>query len=79
MLGEGDRVLETRYIARLCGGGRDGRTKRGSASEVFIPKQEETRRDTLGWSKKSLADGPGLRSLVWSCEAPEIPGIVRAT
>lgn len=74
MLGEGDRVLETRYIARLCvWGGRDGRTKRGSASEVFIPKQEETRRrDTLVWSKKSLADEPPrLRSLVWSCEAPE--------
>lgn len=67
MLREGDRVLETRCIARL--GGRDGQTKRGSASEVFIPKQEETRRrDTPVWSKKRMADEPP-RAEVFSLES----------
>lgn len=50
-----------------------GWTKRGSASEFFIPKQEETRRAShlCGVGKGWKMDSPGLRSLGWSPEAPE--------
>lgn len=68
-LGEEDQVLQIRCIVRLEE--KDGWTKRGSASEFFIPKQEETRkrgRDTVIWNKKRMADKTP-RAEVWSLES----------
>lgn len=68
-LGEEDQVLQIRCIVRLEE--KDGWTKRGSASEFFIPKQEKTRkrgRDTVIWNKKRMADKTP-RAEVWSLES----------
>lgn len=75
MLGEGDRVLETRYIARLCGGGGDGMDglKGAQPQKSLFPNKKRPGGEThlYGVRKVWQMNRPGLRSLVWSCEAPE--------